>query len=292
MTMNYLGYVLITGISALAASIICLAAMWLLVPGFAARLRGAEPEAPETAPDPAPRPAAAQQGPRFNFTPEQAPALAALLEREADDDVAAVLWHLPPETGRALLAALPAARRNGAALSLAVQRDADMAFVRAAMGELENRLCGRMGGPEGTAALVKALPYGDRKALLDGICAADPARAAGVRALLLTCEDLADAPEQDLRSLAAAVPPHAMAAYLPALPDKLRDRIKAAYPAKGAEALDKGRPPAGRKEADDRISEFLDLVEKVAARGLMPRPKPRIKAAAPKPAPAAADDWG
>lgn len=292
MTIGYGGYIMMVTVAALAASGLACALVWFLGPVLLARARGGAP--PEEAPLPAALPEQAPRGPRFDFTPEQAPALAELLGRESGDDVGVVLWHLPAPAARALLAALPAARRAGALLGMAAPRDVDAEFVRAVRAELENRLYGRVGGAQEAAALALSLPYGERKALLEAACAADPARAAGLRALVLLDEDLLELGESGLAALAAAVPPREMARFLPALPAPLREKVRAAYPPKAAAALDKAPERADGKEAG--LGEFLALVEKISAEGLMARPKPKAPPAAPA-APAAAarpkdDDWG
>jgi len=293
-TMNYLGYVIITGGAALAAAAICFTALWYFAPALLARMR---PEAPEPAPAAAPESAPAGSSPAalLDFTPEQAPALAALLEKESGEDIGLVLSQLPAHSALALLSALPESRRPGALLGLASAQKPDLDLLRAIKGELENRLYGKQGGPAEAAALVKALPYAGRKALLDKICALDAARGAELRALAPLAEDLQELPEKDLAALAAAVPPEKMGAFLNELPEKLRAGLKAAYAGKAAQDLEKAaaRVAAGKAEAAP-LNDFMELMEKLWARGIVGRPAPKAKAApaAPAPAPAAKDDWG
>lgn len=294
MTMNYLGYVIITGGAALAAAAICFTALWFLAPALLARVRGAAAEPAAAPAEPAAAPDAAR-GPAalLDFTPEQAPALAALLEKENDGDIGLVLSQLPPASGLALLAALPESRRPGALLGLAAARNPDLDLLRAIKGELENRLYGRPGGPAEAAALIKALPYAGRKALLDRLCALDAARGAELRALVPLAEDLADLPENDLAALAAAVPPAKMGTFLPELPEKLRAALKAAYAGQAARELEKAEARVAEgKAAAAAPGDLLELVEKLQARGIVGRPGPKVKAAPAAPAPAVKDDWG
>ncbi|MDD2805635.1 MAG: hypothetical protein PHV33_08780 [Elusimicrobiales bacterium] len=292
MTMNYLGYVIITGGAALAAAAICFTALWYFAPALLARVR---PEAAESAPAAAPESAPALRAPAalLDFTPEQAPALAALLEKESDEDIGLVLSQLPAPSGLALLSALPEGRRAGALLGLASAQAPDLDLLRAIKGELENRLYGKQGGPGEAAALLKALPYAGRKALLDRLCALDAARGAEVRAQVPLAEDLQDLTEKDLAALAAAVQPEKMGAFLSELPEKLRTRLKAAYTGKAAQDLEKAeaRVAAG-KAAGAPPGDLLELVEKLQARGIVGKPAPKVKAAPAAPAPAAKDDWG
>lgn len=302
MTIGYSGYVTMVAVAALAASALACAAVWLFGPALLSR--GAASAAPGDQPRPAPAPGGVdKRGPRFDFTPEQAPALAALLARETGDDIGVVLWYLPAPAALALLAALPAAKRAGALLGMAAQREVDGGLVRAVKGELEDRLFyGRVGGPQEAAALLKSLPYGERKTLVEAACAADPVRAAGLRAQVLLDEDLLDIGEGDLESLASAVRAQDMAPFLKAMPVPLQEKLRAAYPPKAAALFDKAPDYADAAEAEARLGEFLDLVEKISAKGLMnrPRPKARPAAAAAAAVPAAPsgparrkdDDWG
>lgn len=306
MTMGYPGYVTMVAVAALAASGLSLAALWFLGPALLAR--GAASPAPGDPPRPAPAPAAGgdKRGQRFDFTPEQAPALAALLARETGDDIGLVLWYLPAPSALALLAALPEAKRPGALLGMAARREVDGGLVRAVRGELEDRLFyGSVGGPQEAAALAKSLPYGERKILIEAACAADPVRAAGLRGQVLLDEDLLEMGAGDVEALASAVRAQDMAAYLKAMPGPLQEKLRAAYPPKAAALFDKAPDCSDVNEAEARLGEFLDLVEKISARGLMNRPRPKAKpaAAAVPAAPAAPaapagpakrkdDDWG
>lgn len=292
--MNYLSYVMMIGLAALAVAGVCCAALWVMLPAMIARARTPE-EAPgplPAAPAPAPSPARQAAGPQFDFTPEQAPEIAEILAKESPEDIGTVLWHLSPEAGRALLAALPPAQRSGALLSLAAPREVDMDFVRGVKRAIADRLYGRIGGAQRAAALAGTLPYGERKTLLDGLCAADAARGAAVRALFVLDEDLLDMPDKDMAALAAAVPPRTMAAFLPAMPGKLHARVMAAYPAKDAPVLEKAPAVYEKKEAEARLGEFMDMVEKLCGRGVIARPKPKTKAAPAAAAKPVKDDWG
>lgn len=304
MTLNYLNYVMVIGLTALSVAAVCCAALWLLAPAIFERGMAAQaaPEAPR------PAPASAGGGVRFDFTAAEAPALAALLAGEAPGDIALVLSRMAGDAGAALLAALPAEVRAAAALALAEPRQADMALLRAMKDELENRLYGASGGPAEAAALLKALPYGERKALLGKLLAADAERGADLRALVPLDDDLLTLGEADFGALAAAVPPERMGPFIPALPDKLRARVRAAYEGKAAAALEKRVPdgPYGKKEAEAELGNFMELFERLAEKGIVARPRFKAKAVAvpADPAPAAAapakaaaaatakDDWG
>jgi flagellar motor switch protein FliG len=292
-TLNYLSYVMVIGLAALSVAAVCCAALWLLAPAIFERgLAG------QTAPD-GQRPAApprAAGGVRFDFTAAEAPALAALLGGEAPGDIALVLARLSGEAAAALLGALPAEVRAAAALALAEPRQADMALLRAMKDELENRIYGASGGPAAAAALLKALPYGERKAVLEKALAADAERGAALRALVPLDEDLLNLGEADFSALAAAVPPERMGPFIPALPDKLRARVRGGYEGRAAAALEKRVPdgPYGKKEAEAELGNFMELFERLAEKGIVARPRARAQAAPAKAAAAvkAKDDWG
>lgn len=295
MTLNYLNYVMVIGLTALSVAAVCCAALWLLAPAIFERGLAAQAAPDGSRPAAPPR---AGGGVRFDFTPAEAPALAALLAGEAPGDLALVLSRMSAEAAAALLAALPAEVRAAAALALAEPRQTDMSLLRAMKDELENRLYGASGGPAEAAALLKALPYGERKALLEKAIAADAERGADLRLLVPLDEDLLNLGEADFAALAAAVPPERMGPFIPALPEKLRAKVRAAYEGRAAAALEKRVPdgPYGKKEAEAELGNFMELFERLAEKGIVARPKPKVKAA---PAQAAAevkakakDDWG
>lgn len=296
MTLNYLNYVMVIGLTALSVAAVCCAALWLLAPAIFERgMAGqAAPDGPRP-PDPA---RAGGGGVRFDFTPAEAPALAALLGGEAPGDIALVLSRMSGEAAAALMAALPAEIRAAAALALAEPRQVDMALLRGMKDELENRLYGASGGPAEAAALLKALPYGERKAVLEQALAADAERGADLRLLVPLDEDLLNLGETDFSALAGAVPPERMGPFIPALPDKLRARVRSGYEGRAAAALEKRVPdgPYGKKEAEAELGKFMELFERLAEKGIVHRPKPRAKVqAAPAQAAAAVkakDDWG
>jgi len=292
-TLNYLNYVMVIGLTALSVAAVCCAALWLLAPAIFER--GLAAQAASEGPRPAATPRAGG-GVRFDFAAAEAPALAALLAGEDPGDIALVLSRMPGEAAAALLAALPAETRAAAALALAEPRRADMALLRAMKDELENRLYGASGGPAEAAALLKALPYGERKAVLEKVLAADAERGADLRALVPLDEDLLNLGEADFGALAAAVPPERMGPFIPALPDKLRGKVRAAYEGKAAAALEKRTPdgPYGKKEAEASLGEFMELFERLAEKGIVARPRPKAKAAPAQAAAAvkAKDDWG
>lgn len=293
MTLNYLNYVMVIGLTALSVAAVCCAALWLLAPALFERgLAGQTP--PE-----GPRPSAAPRaggGLRFDFTAAEAPALAGLLAGEEPGDIALVLARMSSEAAAALLGALPAEVRAAAALALAEPRRADMALLRAMKDELENRLYGASGGPAEAAALLKVLPYGERKAVLEKAAAADAERGGELRALVPLDEDLLNLGEADFSALAAAVPPERMGPFIPALPEKLRARVQAGYEGKAAAALEKRVPdgPYGKKEAEAELGKFMELFERLVEKGIVSRPKAKVKAAPAQAAAAAKakDDWG
>lgn len=293
MTLNYLNYVMVIGLTALSVAAVCCAALWLLAPALFERgLAGqAAPEGPRPA-----APPRAGGGVRFDFTPAEAPALAALLGGEEPGDIALVLSRMSGEAAAALLGALPAEVRAAAALALAEPRRADMALLRAMKDELENRLYGASGGPAEAAALLKALPYGERRGVLEKALAADAERGADLRSLVPLDEDLLNLREADFSALAAAVPPERMGPFIPALPDKLRARVRAGYEGKAAAALEKRVPegPYAKKEAEAELGKFMELFERLADKGIVARPKLNTKAAPAQAAAAvkAKDDWG
>lgn len=288
---NYLNYVMVIGLASLSVAAVTCVALWLAAPLIFARGRNGE-----AAPAPAgPAPAApARRGLVFDFEPSQAPAIAALLANESPEDTAVVVSRLPRETAAALLAVLDPDLRVRVLMSLAVPRPADMELLRGVRDELESRLYGTIGGPEEAASFVRAMPYQQRKAVLQQIAAQDPEGGGPLRDLFILDEDLEALSDKDVRSVAASVQPENMGKLLPALPEKLRARLKGEYKAKAALALEKAVPrvlKAGEKDAS--LAAFVEIVEKLSAKGVIARPRMR-----PKPAAAAAqaapskDDWG
>ncbi len=300
--MDYLKYVMIVGLASLTVAAITCVALWLMGPYILARARPETPEPAADKPDPAPAAAPPQRGVTFDFTAAQAPALAGLLKKESPEDTAVVVSRLPADAGRALLAALSPELRVKVIQSLALPRTVDLELMRGMKAELENRLYGVVGGSAEAAPFIKNLAYKEKKSLLENIYAENPARGAELRAKFILEEDLPGMPDKDLHALAAAVPAETMGAYLPALPEKLAARIKAEYSGKEALALQRVFLAAGQGAAEKEASlaGFIDLVEKMAAKGTIERPKPQAKAkpaaAAPAHAPAAAAkpkrQWG
>ncbi len=298
--MDYLKYVMIVGLASLTVAAITCVALWLMGPYILARARPEPPEPGEDKPAPAPAAASAPRGVTFDFTAAQAPALAGLLKKEAPGDIAIVVSRLPAEAGRALLAALSPEARVKVIQSLALPRTVDMELMRGMKAELENRLYGVVGGPAEAAPFIKNLSYKEKKSLLENIYAESPARGAELRAKFILDEDLAGMPDKDLQALAAAVPAETMGAYLPGLPEKVAARLKGQYSGKEALALQRVALAAaqGAAEKEAALAGFVDLVEKMAAKGAIERPKPQQKAkpASAAPAPAAAAkpkrQWG
>lgn len=298
--MDYLKYVMIVGLASLTVAAITCVALWLMGPYILARARPEPPEPGGDKPEPAPPAASPQRGVSFDFTAAQAPALAGLLKKESPEDTAVVVSRLPADAGRALLAALSPELRVKVIQSLALPRTVDLELMRGMKAELENRLYGVVGGPAEAAPFIKNLTYKEKKALLENIYSESPARGAELRAKFIFDEDLSGIPDKDLHALAAAVPAETMGAYLPALPEKLAARIKAEYSGKEALALQRVSLSAGQGPAEKEaaLSGFIELIEKMAAKGTIERPKPQPKAkpAAAAPAPAAAAkpkrQWG
>ncbi|OIO02349.1 MAG: hypothetical protein COX65_04890 [Elusimicrobia bacterium CG_4_10_14_0_2_um_filter_56_8] len=288
--MDYLKYVMIVGLASLSVAAVCCASLWLMAPLILARARrnGGEPM-DDFLPETPHREEAG--GVTFNFTPEQGPALAGLLQNEGPEDIAIVLSHLPAEAGRAFFSALNAETRAKVLLSLATPRNVDMDLIRGMKAELENRLYGVVGSPAEAASFIAALPYKERKAILEKIVTADPDRGAELRAFFIFDEDLRAMPETDFKALAAAVTPQTMGGFLPALPEKLRIKIKDQYPGKLGLALEKAAPKGeqGPKEKEAALARFMELAEKLAAKGIIARPKPGAKTAG---ASAARNIWG
>jgi len=292
--MDYLKYVMIIGSASLCVAAVCCAALWLMAPFILARARHEAPEPEEKAP-PVRLPEKTEArvpGLSFDFTVAQAPALAGFLEKESPDDIAVVVSRLPADAGSALLAALPPELRAKTLLSLASPRAVGLDLMRGMKAELENRLYGVVGGTAEAAAFIRPLPYKDRKDLLEKISAQDPARGASLKALFIFDDELADLGEKDLRALAAAVPGEKMGPFLYSLPEKVRIKIKEQYAGKDALALEKAALSGsqGPNEKAAVLGAFMDLTEKLAAKGVITKPKPQAKTAAP--APAAKDDWG
>lgn len=289
--MDYLKYVMIVGLASLSVAGITCVALWLMGPVILARMRPEPPEPEETRPAP-PQPAVPpQRGMTFDFTAAQAPALAGLLKKEGPEDIAVVVSRLPADAGRALLAALAPELRLKVLQSLASPRTVSVELMRGMKTELENRLYGVVGGPAEAAPFIKDLPYREKKALLENIYAENPARGAELRSKFILDEDLPGLTDSDLRALVSSLPVEAMGAYMPALPEKLAARIKGQYSGKDALALQRVAlsAPQGADEKDAALAGFVELAEKMAAKGLIERPKPQsAPKAAPKPAPAPA----
>ncbi len=291
--MSYLNYVVIVGLASFSAAVVCCAAIWLMAPYLLERARRGEtvpgPELPQTAKDNAP------SGLIFDFTVEQIPALAALLEKEGPDDTAIILAHLPYESALALLAALTPEKRVKVLLSLASPRKVDPQLVRGIKAELENRLCGMVGGAAKAAAFMKPLPYSERKDLLNKISSQDPARGGELRSFFIFAEDLASLSETDLGALADSIPPEKMATFLPGLPEGVKTRVKERLSAKAVRALEKAEEAAspGPQEKAAALENFIVIAEKLADKGLISKPAP-AKVNVKKtgvPVPAAKDEW-
>lgn len=294
--MDYLKYVMLVGLASLSVAAVCCLALWLMAPLLLARARPAEQEPEAKAPPPSgpEKAGGGVPGVAFDFTPEQAPALAGLLEKEAPGDIAVVVSRMPAAAGRALLAALAPELRPEVMLSLAAPRAVGLGLMRAMKTELEDRLYGVVGGPAEAAAFIRALPYGERKGLLEKISSRDPGRFAELRALFVLDEDLLSLPPDDLQKLAAAVPAEKLGNFLPALPEELAVKLKEQFSGKAALALTKAAAQAvpGAKGKEAALGELVELVEKLAAKGVIAKPQPRAKTQAAPAAAAAKDDWG
>ncbi|MDD5209488.1 MAG: hypothetical protein PHV36_08880 [Elusimicrobiales bacterium] len=286
--MDYLKYVMIVGLASLTVAAICCTALWVMAPLILSRARPEEGEHGETAAEPRPPAEPELPGVRFNFTAQQAPALAGILKKESPEDTAVVVSRLPAEAGRALLDALTTERRAKVLQCLASPRTVDLELMRGMKVELENRLYGVVGGAAQAAPFIKLLAYEERKELLETIYSESPARGAELRALFIFDEDLPGIPDRDLGALAAAVPAETMGTYLPALPEALKARLKEQYSGKEGLALQKVAlaAPQGPVEKRAALDSFIALVEDMAEKGLIVRPKPQAKqkpAAVPAP---------
>lgn len=288
--MDYLKYVMIVGLASLSVAAINCVALWLMAPYIFDRVRPERPEPSDSGREPSPCAEPAPRGVFFDFTAEQAPALAGLLKKEIPDDVAVVVSRLPAAAGRALLAALLPELRLKVLVSLATPRTVDHALVRGMKAELENRIYGVVGGGAEAASFIKTLPYKEQKAVLESVYSQDPARGAELRARFILGEDLEGMPDKDLRALTAALPVDTLGAWLPALPEKLNARIKELFSGKGALALQKAvlGAPQGADKTAAALESFIGLVEKLAEKGIIERPRPAVKSMAAPAAPAPA----
>lgn len=202
-----------------------------------------------------------------------------------------VLSRLRPETGAALLAALAAEQRAKVLTSLVFPRNVGLELIRGMKTELENRLYGVVGGAAEAAPFLKGLPYKERKSLLDRICSQDPERGAELRAFFILDDDLLAMPDKDLKALAAAAGAEKLGALLPCLPDKLRAKLKEQFSGKDEAVLENAAPSVspGPREREAGLAKFMELLEKLVARGVVARPQPKVKTPAES---AGKSPWG
>ncbi|MDA8132078.1 MAG: hypothetical protein M0011_11295 [Elusimicrobia bacterium] len=289
MPLNYINYVMVIGLASLSVAAVTCAALWLMAPALFSRLRPAGGE-PETGPD-GRGPAEERCGVVFDFPPSLAPSLAALLAGESQDDTAIVVSCLRSDTAAALLSVLEPPRRADVLASLAVPKRVDMDLLRGMKAELENRLYGSVGGAALAADLIRAMPRAERGMVLQQLASRGDKAGNDLRGMFLLEEDLDGLSDRDVGALAGAVQPADMARFLPALPEKLRSRLKGAYKDKAAAALEKAAPRAMKTaEKEAAAASFIGLVEKLSAKGIVTRPGFRPKA--PVPEAADKDDRG
>jgi len=280
--MDYLKYVMIVGLASLSMAAVNCVVLWLMAPYIMGRAGPAGSEPGDNGPEPAPPAGPAPRGVFFDFTAEQAPALAGLLKNESPEDIAVVVSRLPAGAGRALLAAHSPELRAKVLASLASPRTVDQELMRGMKAELENRLYGVVGGAAEAAPFIKALSYKERKAVLENVSSQNPARGAELRVRFVLDEDLAALPDKDLRALAAAVPVDTLGAWLPALPEKLKARLREQFTGKAALALQRAElgAPQGADRTEAALDGVIGLVEDLVAKGTIDRPKPQASAKA------------
>ncbi len=289
MSLNYINYVMVIGLASLSVAAVTCVSIWLLAPVLFSRVRpsaGEQAQAPEER-----KPAEERRGMVFDFPPSLAPSLAALLAKESPEDTAIVVSCLREDTAAALLSVLEPPRRVDLLAGLAVPRQVDMELLRGMKAELENRLYGSVGGADQAASLIRALPRPERRTVLQQLASRGDKAGNDLRGMFLLEEDLEALSDKDVRALAGAVRPADMARFLPALPDKLRARLKGSYRDKAAAELEKALPRAMKTaEKEAAAASFIELVEKLSAKGLVTKPRFKPKAAAP--AVPDKDDWG
>ncbi|MDT8287637.1 MAG: hypothetical protein RQ748_11035, partial [Elusimicrobiales bacterium] len=267
--------VIFVAITALSVAVVCCAALWLMAPYLMRRagLRGPADELIS-----APREFPGKKDILSDFTPGQATAIASMLANETAADIALVVSHMRRETGLELLKALPAGQRAAALLNLAAPQAADPKLLRALKREIEDRLYAAPdGNPSKAAEYLSAMPYRERKDTVSEILALDAGHGAEIRAGVIMEEDLLNMSDDAFSGLASVTAPEDVAPLLPDLPEAIRSRIEAAYTGRSAKTLKKKTAAASGKGRDASLDEFIRMVEKFSAQGLIPKPKPKVK---------------